>query len=211
MACPKQWLRRAALLQQAHWAERWRGVILWGLCVLVPPAFCDRLLEELHKSPCPRRTKALARSYVWWPNINRHWREGKDLPRMCNTLPMAPLQPWSWPTWPWQRVHIDCAEYQEKYFFVAIDAHSKWPEVFATTKPTTDDHQLSASSFLFLWLSRKNGEWQQSSVHIGPVCGLPETEWSQTHQVCPIPSCNQRSCWKNGLSSEERCQVCFTT
>ena len=35
-------------------------------------------------------------------------------------------------------MHTDCAEYQEKYFFVAVDAHSKWPEVFATTKTTTE-------------------------------------------------------------------------
>ena len=40
-------------------------------------------------------------------------------------------------TRPWQRVHIDYAEYQRKYFFVAVDAHSKWPEIFAATKTTT--------------------------------------------------------------------------
>ena len=58
--------------------------------------------------------------------------------RVCNTPPTAPLQSWSWPTRPWQRVHIDYAEYEWKYFFVAIDAHSKWPEIFATTKITTE-------------------------------------------------------------------------
>ena len=57
---------------------------------------------------------------------------------MCNTPPTTPLQPWSWPTRPWQRVHTDYAEYQGKYFFVAVDAHSKWPEIFATTKTTTE-------------------------------------------------------------------------
>ena len=86
--------------------------------------------------------KALACSYVWWPNINTDI-EGKvktchDCTRVCNTPPTAPLQPWSWPTRLWQRVHIDYAEYQGKYFFLAVDAHSKWPEIFATTKTTTE-------------------------------------------------------------------------
>ena len=56
-----------------------------------------------------------------------------------------------------------------------------------------EDHQHSASPLLFLWLSRGDSEWQWSSIDLGPVCWLPETEWSQTHQVCSIPSCNQRS------------------
>ena len=117
------------------------GVLLWGLRVVVTPAFRDRLLEELHKQhPGIYRMKALTRSYVWWPNIDTDI-EGKvktchDCTRVCNTPPTAPLQPWPWPTLPWQRVHIDYAEYQGKYFFVAVDAHSKWPEIFTTTKTT---------------------------------------------------------------------------
>ena len=79
------------------------GVLLWGLRVVVPPAFRDRLLEELHdKHPGIYRMKALARSYVWWPNIDTDI-EGKvktchDCTRVCNTPPTAPLQPWSWLT-----------------------------------------------------------------------------------------------------------------
>ena len=119
------------------------GVLLWGLRVVVPPTFRNRLLKELHEQhPGIYRMKALACSYVWWPNIDTDI-EGKvktchDCMRVCNTSLMALLQPWSWPTRPWQRVHINYAEYQGKYFFVAVDAHSKRPEIFVTTKTTTE-------------------------------------------------------------------------
>ena len=47
------------------------GVLFWGLHIMVPPAFCDRLLEELHEQhPGIYRMKALACSCVWWPNID---------------------------------------------------------------------------------------------------------------------------------------------
>ena len=36
---------------------------------------------------------------------------------------------WSWPTAPWQRVHVDFATHQAKHYLIMVDAHSKWPEV----------------------------------------------------------------------------------
>ena len=40
------------------------------------------------------------------------------------------LCPWEWPSRPWQRVHIDfTGPFQGANFLVAVDAHSKWPEV----------------------------------------------------------------------------------
>ena len=119
------------------------GVLLWGLRVIIPPAFRNRLLEELHEQhPGIFRMKALARSCIWWPSIDADI-EGKvkachDCKRVGNTPPTAPLQPWSWPTRPWQRLHIDYAEHQGQYFFILVDAHSKWPEIFAMTKTTTE-------------------------------------------------------------------------
>ena len=50
----------------------------------------------------------------------------------------APLQPWTWPSKPWQRIHIDYAgPFMGKSFLLAIDAHSKWGEVFEMSSTTT--------------------------------------------------------------------------
>ena len=52
--------------------------------------------------------------------------------------PLAPLQPWSWPTRPWSRLHLDFAgAFLGKIFLVLIDAHSKWIEVFITNSSTS--------------------------------------------------------------------------
>ena len=50
----------------------------------------------------------------------------------------APLQPWSWPTRPWSRLHLDYAgPFLSKMILVLIDAHSKWIEAFVTSRSTS--------------------------------------------------------------------------
>ena len=119
------------------------GVVLWGLRVIIPVSFQHRLLEELHEEhPGMVRMKALARSFIWWPSIDQ---DIEDKVRSChtctkvaNTPPTAPLHPWAWPTRPWQRVHVDFAEYKGHQFLVMIDAHSKWPEIFPMNSTKAD-------------------------------------------------------------------------
>lgn len=78
--------------------------------------------------------KTLARSYVWWPNLDKEVEAIAKNCHACQSVKSAPskapLHPWVWPAKPWQRLHIDFAgPFQGKMFFVLVDAHSKWPEV----------------------------------------------------------------------------------
>ena len=78
--------------------------------------------------------KALARSYLWWPGLDRELEELAKACTQCqkeqSSPAVAPLHPWSWLTRPWAKIHLDFAgPFQERMFLVAIDAHSKWPEV----------------------------------------------------------------------------------
>ena len=60
---------------------------------------------------------------------------------LCKAVKSTPqeasLHPWVWPAEPWKRIHVDFAGlFQDKMFFLAIYAHSKWPEIFLMRSTT---------------------------------------------------------------------------
>ena len=97
--------------------------------------------------------KSLARSYVWWPRIDQDVEERAKSCSACqenkNSPPKAPLNPWSWPQMPWDRVHVDFAgPINSKMLLIVIDAHSKWPEVCLMSK-TTSEYTITALRDIF--------------------------------------------------------------
>ena len=88
------------------------GFILWGSRVVVPPPGREAVLRELHEGhPGMTRMKALSWMYVWWLGINSDIKKPVRLCNQCqevqSTPPVAPLSPWSWPSRPWTRLHLD--------------------------------------------------------------------------------------------------------
>ena len=124
--------------------------VLWGIRVVVPKKLQNRVLEELHQTHLGiAKTKALARSHVWWPKLDSVIESMVKSCSRCQAVQSvpatAPLHPWAWPSRPWQRVHIDFAgPFRNKNFLIVVDAHSKWPEVIpmATTTSTATIREL---------------------------------------------------------------------
>ncbi len=112
-----------------------KDCLLWGTRVVIPSKLREAVLKELHQGhPGMTRMKAIARSHLWWPGLD------KDV--SCQAVKqapaVAPLHPWVWPMRPWQRIHIDFAgPFLGKMYFLVIDAHSKWGEVFQMNHTTT--------------------------------------------------------------------------
>ena len=116
--------------------------LMWGIRVVVPHKHREYILQELHRDhPGCSRMKSIARSFVWWPGLD------KDIERIAKSCTAcqqnkhapspAPLHPWTWPTKPWQRIHLDFAgPFLGTSFLVIVDAHSKWPEVFQMSTTT---------------------------------------------------------------------------
>ena len=130
------WNRRAELTLEDN-------CIMWGIRVVVPAKLQEKVLEELHRIHMGiAKAKALARNHVWWPGIDAKIEQITKSCERCqavrNSPPAAPLHPWSWPSHPWQRIHIDFAgPFCQKMFFVLVDSHSKWAEVVEMSSTTS--------------------------------------------------------------------------
>ena len=125
-----------------------RGCLMWGHRVLIPPKLQGQVIQKLHECHFGIvRMKSVARSVVWWPRIDSMLEEKAKSCTYCaqvsdNPKKMA-LTPWPWPDQPWQRLHADFAgPFLGHTYFLLIDAHSKWPEIFIvknlTAKATID-------------------------------------------------------------------------
>ena len=109
--------------------------MLWGSRVVIPESLRGKVIDELHEvHPGMTRMKALARSYVWWPNIDK---DVEAAVRHCRTCQLnqskpksAPVHAWEYPSQPWERLHIDHAgPLNGDTFLIVVDSYSKWVEV----------------------------------------------------------------------------------
>ena len=107
-----------------------QGCILWGTRLVVPSSLQEKVLQELHDThPGMSRMKALARSYVWWPNIDSHIERTVSSCSTCQSMrsapPTAQIHPWIFPARPWSRIHVDFAgPISGCMYMVVVDAYS---------------------------------------------------------------------------------------
>ena len=108
------------------------GCLMWGIRVIVPPKLRPQVLVELHRRHLGVVTmKALARSYIWWPGIDKEIKQTAKTCFGCQLMQAerstAPIHPGEWPSSPWQRIHIDFAGPFLGYIaLIVVDAHSRW-------------------------------------------------------------------------------------
>ena len=129
---------------------------MWGIRVVVPSVLQNEVLNLLHEAHIGVvRMKMLARSYVYWPSLDK---DIEKLAQTCNECvnkqkapPKSPLHPWKFPRTPWYRVHIDFeGPFQGHMFLLLQDAHSKFPEI-AVMRSTTSEKTIEV---LHTWFSR---------------------------------------------------------
>ncbi|XP_063626442.1 uncharacterized protein K02A2.6-like [Cydia splendana] len=97
--------------------------------------------------------KLLARSFVYWKNIDKDIDDKVNSCRTCrleqNAPPKAPIHHWEDPAGPWQRIHIDFAGPISGYqLLIVVDAFSKWVEIIPT-KTTTSSFCIQKLDELF--------------------------------------------------------------
>ena len=197
--------------------------ILWGNRIVVPARGRSQVIEELHEThPGICKMKSLARSYVWWPNMDKDLESRVRTCENCQmnrkNPPEAPLHPWEWPSRPWERIHIDYAgPFLGKMFLIMIDAYSKWIEVHpvntATSRVTIEklrstfaihglpmtivsDNGSNFCSEEFEEFIVKNGILHRRTAPYHPASnGLPEGPFRPLKKGCE--RCQRRIVWRH--------------
>ncbi|XP_026521137.1 uncharacterized protein K02A2.6-like [Notechis scutatus] len=121
-----------------------KGCILWGDRVVVPKKLQEDILNMLHEGhPGMVKMKSLARSYVWWPGIDKDIETWVKTCNKCQssrpTPPLALILDWETPRGPWSRIHIHFAGPTKGYtYLITVDAYSNWLEVSIMSSTTTE-------------------------------------------------------------------------
>lgn len=110
------------------------GCLFYGERILVPFKLRKKVLELLHDTHVGIvRSKALARSYVWWPGIDvdiENWSKCcKACQSMQNRKSEKELSSWPATSKPFERVHIDFFDLDSHKYLILVDDYSKWLEV----------------------------------------------------------------------------------
>ncbi|GFR18933.1 uncharacterized protein K02A2.6 [Trichonephila clavata] len=138
--------------------------------------------------------KAIARSFVYWKNIDKDIEEAAkncvDCARYKADSTKAKVHYWEYPSMPWERIHIDLpGPIFEHAFFLIVDAHSKCLEVYpmkaTTTKKTIEclrdsfarfglprvlvsDNESQFTSYEFQRFMQRNGATHKISAPFKP-------------------------------------------
>ena len=122
--------------------------------MIIPLSLQELIKAELHREHLGiSKMKTLARNHVWWSGIDQELeslaKSCQDCAAVKQSPAKAPLHPWSWPTKPWERIHIDFAgPFMNKSFLIVVDAYSKWADVIEMPQ-TTADKTITALRHVF--------------------------------------------------------------
>lgn len=120
-----------------------QGCIFRGSRAVIPKSLQSKILNELHIAHFGVfKMKGLARSYCWWDKIDkdieRISKECSSCNKIMNNPKTVPIHPWERANEPFQRVHVDYAgPFYGSYYFILVDAYSRWPEIYITSDMTT--------------------------------------------------------------------------
>jgi len=134
------------------------GCLIWGARVVVPPKARKVVLDIFHDTyQGISATKAKARAYVWWPNMDK---EIESMCKACKSCGLDQHRPQAavsgaWPVPPrlWSRLHLDHASSFQGHIFLlvvpdVIDAYSHWLQV-VLVPPTSAENVIQKLSILF--------------------------------------------------------------
>lgn len=109
------------------------GCLFYGERIVIPSTLRSKVLELLHSGHIGIvRMKSLARTYVWWPGLDRDIEMFVKMCQVCGVSQNTPkpiLTSWPTPKNPFERIHIDFCKIENITILVIVDTFSKWIDV----------------------------------------------------------------------------------
>ena len=121
------------------------GCLLWGSRVVIPLKLKEKVSGQLHNChPRVSQMKALSRSFVLWPNIDRDIQNTVKNSRDCqinkNNPIKAQIHPWEWTKKPRVRLHLHYAgPYHNKMFVIIVVSFLKRIDAIPNSSATSDE------------------------------------------------------------------------
>ena len=139
------------------------GCVLWGTWVVVPEKWREKLLLELHRDhPGICKMKSFARSYMWWPGMDKNI---EDLAKSCldiQAVKKAPVTAMG--------VALSCVTASPRGFCWALPRH----DVFRSCRRLL---QVAIHNI---------------TIYVRSLRCVSEDEWCTPHSKCAISSCHKR-------------------
>ena len=100
--------------------------------------------------------KGIARSHVWWPDLNQNINyvvKGCQNCQLQQTTPVAAIvHPLIWPQMPWYHLYIDyCGPFLGYMWLVVVDATKKWVEIIKEVNSAQTIQALNTVFARFGW------------------------------------------------------------
>ncbi|XP_041674675.1 uncharacterized protein K02A2.6-like isoform X1 [Drosophila eugracilis] len=114
------------------------GCLTFEHRIVIPTKLRQTILDELHRAHLGVvKMKGIARSFVYWPGIDKDIENtGKACESCAKNAKLPPKcsdHYWEYPKTPWERIHIDYAgPIHSMMLLIITDAYSKWLEVKVT-------------------------------------------------------------------------------
>ena len=120
------------------------GILLKDNRFVIPFAWRTDILQKLHSSHCGiEKTKANARTTVFWPGMNKHIEDIVSCCEKClkyqSKQTKEPMQTREIPILPWQIVTSGVLEHKNQNYLVVIDYYSKYIEAIRLNGKTSSD------------------------------------------------------------------------
>ncbi|XP_046744301.1 uncharacterized protein K02A2.6-like [Diprion similis] len=153
-SCPSDEIKPFFLRKNTLSVEQ--NCVIWENRVLVPDLLQKKVLDLLHEGHSGIvQTKMLARSFVWWPGIDKAIenlvKEWEFCQRMVDDVEAVTSHPWSWTINILERVHLDFGEYKGTELLILRDSFSKWVEVFVMTTTTSQSVIVELRTFFAMF------------------------------------------------------------